>query len=96
LLTLWRRSSNNSYLGLAPKRRTRELTEAAYKSACRQCETEWPAYIRVALRDDVLLLARDLIQRHPLRGLDAIHLAAAPILKASLGEDMNEWIARSC
>jgi uncharacterized protein len=77
------------YAGLARKRRARELTEAAYRSACRQFETEWPAYVRVALRDDVLLLARDLIQRHPLRGFDAIHLASALTLKIALTEDMT-------
>jgi predicted nucleic acid-binding protein len=77
------------YAGLARKRRARELTETAFKSACRQFEAEWPAYVRVALRDDVLLLARDLIQRHPLRGFDAIHLASALILQAALAEDMT-------
>jgi predicted nucleic acid-binding protein len=77
------------HAGLARKRRARELTEAAYRNAYRQFETEWPAYIRVALRDDVLVLARDLIQRHPLRGFDAIHLASALILKAALVEDVT-------
>ena len=77
------------YAGLARKRRARELTEAAYKSACRQFEAEWPAYVRVALRDEVLLLARDLIRRHPLRGFDAIHLASALTLKVALAEDMT-------
>lgn len=77
------------HAGLARKRRARELTETAYRSACRQFETEWPAYVRVALRDDVLLLARDLIQRHPLRGFDAIHLASALTLKAALAEDVT-------
>ena len=38
------------------------------------------------LEDDILLLARDLIQRRPLRGFDALHLASALRLKLALGE----------
>ncbi len=43
-------------------------------------------YIRLDL-DDVLMLARDLIRRHPLRGFDAIHLASASALRTMLAED---------
>lgn len=45
-------------------------------------------YLRRTKQGDeiILLLARDLIQRHPLRGFDAIHLASALILKSALGE----------
>jgi uncharacterized protein len=41
------------------------------------------------LQDDVLLIARDLIQRHPLRGFDAVHLASAVSLKSALGEEIT-------
>jgi hypothetical protein len=41
------------------------------------------------LTDEALSLARELIQRHPLRGFDAIHLASALILKSSLGEQVT-------
>jgi hypothetical protein len=34
-------------------------------------------------------MARDLIQRHPLKGFDAIHLASALSLKSALGEEMT-------
>jgi len=34
-------------------------------------------------------LARDLIQRHPLRGFDAVHLASALSLKNALGEEVT-------
>jgi hypothetical protein len=44
-------------------------------------------YIRLDLDDDVLMLGRDLIRRHPLRGFDAIHLASASALRTMLAED---------
>lgn len=38
-----------------------------------QLERRYPRARRLHLIDEILLLARDLIHRHPLRGLDAIH-----------------------
>jgi predicted nucleic acid-binding protein len=52
-------------------------------------ERDWQAYIRVDLQDEILVLARDLIQRHTLRGFDAIHLASALSLKTALSEDVT-------
>jgi hypothetical protein len=42
----------------------------------------------VELEDQILFLARYLIQRHPLRGFDAVHLASAVGLKSALNEDI--------
>ena len=77
------------YAGLTRRQREGHLPDRQYVSACRQFESDWRAYVRVDLRDDVLLLARDLIQRHPLRGFDAIHLASALSLKSGLGEQIT-------
>ena len=77
------------YAGLTRKLREGHLSDAQYALACRQFEADWQAYIRVELHDDTLCLARDLIQRHPLRGFDAIHLASAISLKNALGEDIT-------
>lgn len=77
------------YAGLTRKHREGYLAERQYALACRQFESDWRAYIRVDLRDEILLVARDLIQRHPLRGFDAIHLASALSLKNALGEDIT-------
>lgn len=76
------------YAGLTRKRRDGHLSDRLYAQVCRQFERDWQAYIRVDLRDEILALARDLIQRHPLRGFDAIHLASALSLKGALGEDL--------
>jgi uncharacterized protein len=77
------------FAGLTRKLREGNLAKAQYALACRQFDRDWHAYIRVELGDDLLLLARDLIQRHPLRGFDAVHLASALTLKTSLGEEIT-------
>src|SRR3990172_7058116 len=77
------------YAGLTRRRRDGHLSDGLYALSCKQFESDWRAYIRVDLRDEVLLLARDLIRRHPLRGFDAIHLASALSLKRALGEEIT-------
>lgn len=77
------------YAGLTRKQREGHLPDRQYALACRQFESDWHAYIRVDLRDEILLLARDLIQRHPLRGFDAIYLASALSLRSALGEEIT-------
>ena len=77
------------YAGLARKHREGHLPGSQYALACRQFESDWQAYVRLDLQDEILILARDLIQRHPLRGFDANHLASALSLKTALGEDVT-------
>lgn len=77
------------FAGLTRKLREGNLSRAQYGLACRQFESDWQAYLRVELQDSILLLARDLIRRYPLRGFDAVHLASAVSLKAALGEDIT-------
>jgi predicted nucleic acid-binding protein len=72
--------------GLARKKREGNLSSAGYAQICRQFEMDWNSYVRIELNDEVLSLARALIQRYPLRGFDAIHVASALILRANLGE----------
>jgi predicted nucleic acid-binding protein len=77
------------YAGLTRKLRERNLSKARQTVACRQFESDWHAYVRVELMDDVLLLVRVLIQRHPLKGFDAVHLASALQLKSALDKAMR-------
>ena len=74
------------FAGLTRKLREGQLPNTLYILACRQFERDWESYLRVDLHDDILFSARDLIQRHPLRGFDAVHLASALSLKEALGE----------
>jgi len=77
------------FAALARKLRENNLSKAHYAVACRQFESDWQAYLRAELEDAILLLARDLIQRHPLRGYDAVHLASALRLKIALGVEIT-------
>ncbi len=77
------------YAGLKRKHREGRISLSQYALACRQFERDWQAYIRVDLQDGILHLARDLIQAHPLRGFDAVHLASALSLKKALGEEVT-------
>jgi predicted nucleic acid-binding protein len=74
------------HAGLARRRRAGDLPSALYATACREFEADWPAYLQVELRDEILFLARDLVRRHPLRALDSIHLASAMSLRRALEE----------
>lgn len=77
------------HAALARRRREGGLSTRQYAKACRSFEEDWKTYVKVDLRDEVLLLARDLIKRQPLRGFDAIHLASALTLGRELGEPMT-------
>jgi predicted nucleic acid-binding protein len=77
------------FAGLTRKLREGRVSRSEYDLTCRQFESDWQAYLRVELQDQILLLARDLIQRHPLRGFDAVHLASAVSLKSALSEEIT-------
>jgi predicted nucleic acid-binding protein len=77
------------FSGLTRKLREKHLSRTLYGLACRQFERDWPAYVRVELHTEILVLARDLIQRYPLRGFDAVHLASAISLRNALGEGVT-------
>ena len=77
-----------AHAAFARRRRAGHLSERQYAATCRRFEHDWDAWIRLDLDDDVLVLARDLVRRHPLRGFDAIHLASAIALRIALGEDL--------
>jgi predicted nucleic acid-binding protein len=76
------------HAGLARRRRAGDLSVRGYERTCRQFEEQWRTYVRLDLRDDILVQARKLVQRHPLRSLDAIHLASALALRAALGQEV--------
>jgi predicted nucleic acid-binding protein len=77
------------HAGLARKLREKALTATAYRKTSRTFDTDWRAYVRVELADPLLLIVRDLVRRHPLRGFDAIHLASAMRLQHQLGEEIR-------
>lgn len=78
-----------AYAGLTRRYRERGLSQRQYASACAQFAKDWPAYVRVELHGDVLDAAREVIQRHGLRGFDGVHLASAVVLQRGLGEPVT-------
>ena len=74
------------YSRLNRKRRERHLSERGYRVVCEEFEVEWQACVRVDLQEEVLSLCRNLTEKYPLRGFDAVHLASALSLQRDLGE----------
>ncbi len=70
------------------RRRVREaaLKESQYHEVVRRFLQEWPVYVRINLDESILGRSRTLLERYPLRTLDAIHLASAIELQDHLAE----------
>lgn len=62
---------------LARKRRVREVTERGFTSAVDSFQHEWQECVVVEVSDAVVADLLALVQRHALRGFDAIHLYSA-------------------
>src|SRR5262249_30685449 len=61
---------------LARRRRERALRPAAFASAKKTFEADWPAYLSVEVTSALCRQAGDLAERYRLRACDSIHLAA--------------------
>jgi uncharacterized protein len=61
---------------LARRRRERALRPAAFASAKKTFEAEWPRYFTVAVTSTLCRQAGELAERYRLRAYDSVHLAA--------------------
>ena len=77
------------YSGLNRRKREGHISATQYARLGRQFEEHWHSYIRIELVQEVLALAKFLLERHPLRALDAIHLASAISLKKGIHEPLQ-------
>lgn len=68
---------------LERKLRERSLTPRERNAARQDFEKDWLRFAAVELRSDLLEEAAALVQRYPLRTLDAIHLASALDMRRS-------------
>lgn len=68
----------------AKKRRERDLGDLEYKRAVRALRLDWPGYLRIHLSEKVSEQAGSLVERYPLRTLDAIHLASYLMVESQL------------
>ncbi|GJL67091.1 MAG: twitching motility protein PilT [Nitrospirales bacterium] len=77
------------YSGFSRKHREGGLSTKQYTSVSEEFESYWPTCLQLHLTSEVLLLARDLIKRNPLRGFDAVHLASALRLEKEIAEPIT-------
>jgi predicted nucleic acid-binding protein len=78
-----------AYAAFNRKKREGHLSRRDYGLVSEAFENDWQAYVRVDLQEEVLAFCRELTERHPLRGFDAIHLASALSLQRDLGEKLT-------
>lgn len=71
------------------KRREGELEEKGYKVIKANFLKEWGELSRVEVSDDVLKISGELIEKHPLRGFDALHLASAVLVLRELKNEIT-------
>ena len=81
------------HAALARKRRDGGVSRAGVRAASEAFEGEWPSYDHVLIDASTLTEIRRLVWRHPLRGFDAIHLAAAVWLKREVGSQVEFWVS---
>jgi len=77
---------SETFLALRRRVRERFLPAARYRTAIDLFKRDWPAFVRVQLDEEIIMLSAKLIERHPLRTLDAIHLASVLQLQQLVGE----------
>lgn len=65
----------------ARRARAGDLTAAAHDRVCQQLTAGFRRLVRIPVSDELNRRIADLVLRHPLRGFDAIHLAAALLLR---------------
>ena len=78
--------------GFARKLREGGLLQEEYSQVVENFKEDWEKYFVVEVSEDVARLGGRLVEKHPLRGFDAIHLASALLLK----ERANLEVSFSC
>jgi len=74
--------------GLARKLRQGELREKEYKYILSEFEKDWKDYFVIEVSEGVANLGGELVEKHPLRALDALHLASALFLRERVRSDV--------
>lgn len=73
----------------ARMRRERTIPRSALVLAVEQLNRDWEGLSVVEVTDRVVRSAGDLVERHPLRGYDAVHLASAMFLREDAGVEVE-------
>lgn len=81
------------HAALARKHRDGGLSMTLFRRSASAFEAEWSAYDHVLVDPATLAGVRRLVRRYPLRGYDAIHLAAALWLRGEIGDPLEFWVS---
>lgn len=81
------------HAALARKHRDGGLRATPFRTIASAFEAEWPAYDQILVDSATLADVRRLVRKHPLRGYDAIHLAAGLWLREQLGQPIEFWVS---
>lgn len=81
------------HAALARKHREGWFSAAVLSRLAGAFELEWVAYDHIAVSGATLAEVRRLLRRHPLRGGDAVHLAAAAWLREQIGDPLEFWVS---
>lgn len=73
---------------LARKRSEKEISEADFTHAVESFQQEWQEFVVVEVTEAVFTELLSLVQRHPLRGFDAIHLCTALWFRKRMKADL--------
>ena len=74
--------------GMARKHREGELSKGEHRQILEDLEQDWERYFVVEVSERVTRIGGELVDRHPLRGFDAIHLASGLLLKNRTKEEV--------
>jgi len=82
---------------LGRKMRDREIGKRAATKAMKELEQDWNnLFIRIPITDSVALAASSLAIKYPLKGADAVHLAAAIAAGVSLFVASDRQLIKIC
>ena len=69
------------------KKRESDLADTLIRNIADTFHQDWESFIRVEVNDQLNGYINRVVERYPLRGLDAIHLASAIVIHERIPED---------
>ena len=70
------------------KKREADLSDSLIRKIVHLFHQDWQSFIRVEINDELNAYIDRVVERYPLRGFDAIHLASAMLVHERLPEDL--------
>ena len=70
------------------KKRDVDISSRSIKKIIKSFLLDWESFIRIEVTDELNRYIDKIVERHPLRGFDAIHLASCLLVKERLPENI--------